>query len=122
MANPVELTAPTSRLRDHGLPVYTMQYEEYFKASAIHLQTLFRNYPVIVIKDRPTRLKSDLSSLEEWGDPDELRDMHGALIVCLQISLLLIPVFQTTLGMIRKIHQQSLLLLAIASFFQAINV
>lgn len=41
------------------------------------LQDLFRVHAVIVVRGRPVRLKCDLESLEEWGNVDELRDMHG---------------------------------------------
>ena len=47
--------------------------------SAKYLQAIFCVHPVIVLSDRPTRLKCDLNSLEEWGNLDDLRVMHGKL-------------------------------------------
>lgn len=67
-----ELATPPERS-----PIYTMDYLAFLKSSTKELQDLFRAYPAIVVSGRPTRLKCDLASLEEWGSLDELRDMHG---------------------------------------------
>lgn len=58
-------------------PIYTMDYSTFLAISAKEFQDLFRAYPAIIVSGRPTRLKCDLISLEEWGSVDELRVMHG---------------------------------------------
>lgn len=55
-----------------------MNYSDFLKTSSKDFQDIFRAHPVIVVSGRPTRLKCDLASLEEWGGVDELRVMHGA--------------------------------------------
>lgn len=62
-------------------PIYTMDYATFLKISAKDLQECFQAYPVIVVSGRPTRLKCDIASLEEWGGIDELRVMHGECIL-----------------------------------------
>ena len=64
-------------LSNSVFPIYTAPFSEFYGMSAKDLQAIFRKYPVIVLRDRPTRLKCDLASLEEWGNVDELRTMHG---------------------------------------------
>lgn len=61
-------------------PIYTMDYSTYLTISGKDFQNLFRDYPAIVVSGRPTRLKCDLDSLEEWGSADELRVMHGKVL------------------------------------------
>lgn len=56
-----------------------MDFATFSKSSSKDLQDLFRAYPAIVVSGRPTRLKCDLASLEEWGSIDELRVMHGEI-------------------------------------------
>jgi hypothetical protein len=46
--------------------------------SSRNMQNLFHRYPIIVVNGHPTHLECNLTSLEEWGNPDELRVMHGA--------------------------------------------
>lgn len=58
-----------------------MDYATYLAISAKGLQDLFREYPAIVVSGRPTRLRCDIASLEEWGGIDDLRVMHGKLTV-----------------------------------------
>lgn len=57
-----------------------MNYSDFLKTSAKDFQDIFRGHPAIVVSGRPTRLKCDLASLEEWGGVDELRIMHGAAL------------------------------------------
>lgn len=54
-----------------------MDFATYLTISAKELQERFRTYPAIVVSGRPTRLKCDAASLEEWGGLDEMRVMHG---------------------------------------------
>jgi len=75
MSSPVALLTPP-KLSDDS-PIYTMDFANFLKTSAKDLQNLFRRYPAIVVSGRPTHLKCDLASLEEWGGVDELREMHG---------------------------------------------
>lgn len=75
MTSPVAIPAPTTP--HNGYPIYTMDYSTFMKTSAKDMQDIFRAYPAIVVSGRPTRLQYDLESLEEWGDVDELRVMHG---------------------------------------------
>jgi hypothetical protein len=80
MTTPVTIPPPPSLpTGTKSFPIYTMPFAEYFAMSAKDMQDIFREYPVIVVKDMPTRLQYTLESLEEWGDPDELRVMHGVL-------------------------------------------
>lgn len=82
MTSPVTILAPATPL--NGFPIYTMDYSTFTMTSAKDLQNIFRAHPAIVVSGRPTRLKCDLASLDEWGDVDELRDMHGKLLISLQ--------------------------------------
>ncbi|KAE9383932.1 hypothetical protein BT96DRAFT_1008617 [Gymnopus androsaceus JB14] len=77
MTSPVNLLTPAKLL--NSSPIYTLDFADFLKTSAKDLQDIFRHYPAIVVSGRPTRLKCDLTSLEEWGGVDELRDMHGKL-------------------------------------------
>jgi len=77
MTSPVTLPMPAKLL--NSSPIYTLDFADFLKTSAKDLQDIFRRYPAIVVSGRPTRLKCDLASLEEWGGVDELRDMHGKL-------------------------------------------
>ena len=82
MTLPVTTLPPTDAVVDvskNFFPIHTMSYWEYFDMPATFMQSLFRKYHVVVVEDQPTRLKCDIDSLEEWGDPDELRVMHGEL-------------------------------------------
>lgn len=65
-------------------PIRTMSHEQFFRMSAKDMQDIFRKYPVIVVTGRPTRLRFDLASLEEWGDLDEPRTMHGIFLQIIQ--------------------------------------
>lgn len=78
MVNPVIIPVPKTLPEDS--PIYTMDYAKYLQISVQDMQDLFRVYPVIVVSGRPTRLKCNLASLEEWGNVDELRVMHGESI------------------------------------------
>lgn len=78
MVNPVIIPVPKTLPDDS--PIYTMDYTQYLQMSAQDMQDLFRVYPVIVVSGRPTRLKCNLASLEEWGNVDQLRVMHGEFI------------------------------------------
>lgn len=82
MTSPATILAPATP--SHGYPIYTMDYSTFMMTSAKDLQDIFRAYPAIVVSGRPTRLKCDLASLGEWGDVDDLRDMHGKLFLPLQ--------------------------------------
>ena len=62
-----------------AFPIYTVDYSVFFDMSARAMQTIFREFPVVVVSGRPTRLRCNLNSLEEWGDVDALRVMHGQL-------------------------------------------
>ena len=62
-----------------SFPIYTTKFSEFYSMSAKDLQAIFRVHPVIVLSDHPTHLKCDLNSLEEWGNLDDLRVMHGKL-------------------------------------------
>lgn len=75
MACPVKIPPPPTL--PTGSPIYMLDYQEFLRTSTRHLQDIFRNYPAIVVSGRPTRLKCDLESLEEWGGVDDLRVMHG---------------------------------------------
>lgn len=75
MTEPVAVSKP-SELQD-PYPIHTMDFATYLTISAKELQDCFRTYPAIVVSGRPTRLKCDSASLEEWGGLDELRVMHG---------------------------------------------
>ena len=77
MTSPVNLLTPAKLL--NSSPIYTLDFVDFLKTSAKDLQDIFRHYPAIVVSGRTTRLKCDLTSLEEWGGVDELRDMHGKL-------------------------------------------
>lgn len=74
MVNPVVTAPPWAPQQS---PIYTLDYPTFLTISAKDFQDLFRVYPAIVVSGRPTRLRCDLTSLEEWGNLDELRDMHG---------------------------------------------
>lgn len=75
MTSPANMLEPVTP--SNGYPIYTMEYSNFMMTSAKDLQDIFRDYPAIVVSGRPTRLKCDLASLDEWGDVDELRVMHG---------------------------------------------
>ena len=75
MTDPVTTSRPC--MAPPQSPIYTMDYTTFLMISAKDFQELFRTYPAIVVSGRPTRLKCDLASLEEWGSIDELRVMHG---------------------------------------------
>lgn len=75
MTTPVDVSITPQLPADY--PIYTMDFSDFLKISAKDLQDISRNYPAIVVSGRPTRLKCDLESLEEWGGVDELRVMHG---------------------------------------------
>lgn len=75
MTDPVTTATPSQAPLPS--PIYTMDYSTFLTISAKDFQALFRTYPAIVVSGRPTRLKCDLASLEEWGSLDELRVMHG---------------------------------------------
>lgn len=77
--DPVLIGNPTG-LPDQG-PIHTMNYATFLAISPKDMQELFRAYPVIVVSGRPTRLKCDVESLEEWGGIDDLRIMHGKVII-----------------------------------------
>lgn len=64
-----------------------MDYSTFMTTSAKDLQDIFRAHPAIVVSGRPTRLKCNLASLDEWGDVDELRVMHGKLFLQAQICI-----------------------------------
>lgn len=68
--------ANRSKLPDQG-PIHTMDYATFLAISPKEMQEHFRAYPVIVVSGRPTRLRCDCESLEEWGGLDDLRIMHG---------------------------------------------
>lgn len=74
MVDPVITSTPWA---PQQTPIYTLDYPTFLTISARDFQDLFREYPAIVVSGRPTRLKCDLTSLEEWGSIDELRVMHG---------------------------------------------
>ena len=78
MLQPITIPPPTV-LPDgrDTLPIYSISFTEFSSMSGKALQTIFRRYPVIVVHGRPTRLHCDIASLEDWGDPDALRIMHG---------------------------------------------
>lgn len=75
MTEPVRTKPPTSCPDDY--PIFTMEYDQYLQTSAQEFQDILREYPAVVVSGRPTRLRCDLESLEEWGGVDELREMHG---------------------------------------------
>lgn len=75
MTSPVAVSTCASL--SNNSPIYTSEYSDFLKLSAKDLQDIFRTHPAIVVSGRPTRLRCDLESLEEWGGIDELRDMHG---------------------------------------------
>jgi hypothetical protein len=79
MLQPVTVSPPTVLPNGpNAPPIYSIPFIEFSSMSGKGLQNIFRRYPVIVVHGRPTRLRCDISSLEDWGDPDALRVMHGA--------------------------------------------
>ena len=59
-----------------------MAFPDFYTMSSQALQAIFCKYPVIVVHGRLNRLRCDIASLEEWGDPDALRVMHGMCSLC----------------------------------------
>jgi hypothetical protein len=79
MAEPVSIRSP--ELTCEGPPIYTSTYLEFYRLSTKDAQDILRDYPVIVLSDRPTRLKCDLVGVEEFGDLDDLREIHGVYLL-----------------------------------------
>lgn len=78
VTEPMILEPPTSFLDGPDPPpICSLAYADFFTMTSKDIQDLFRKFPVIVVHGRPSRLHCDMSSLEEWGDPDALRVMHG---------------------------------------------
>ena len=77
MTSPVTIPMPVKL--SNSSPIYTLDFADFLKTSAKEMQDIFRYYPAVVVSGRPTRLKCDLASLEEWGGVDELRVMHGKM-------------------------------------------
>lgn len=57
-------------------PITVLPFEEFNKMSTNEVQQLF-SHSIIVVKDHPHHLEFNLDGLEQLGDLDELRIMHG---------------------------------------------
>ncbi|KAF5343519.1 hypothetical protein D9757_014940 [Collybiopsis confluens] len=73
---PITIMPPSCSTAAEEFPIYKAKYSDFYNMSPKKAQEIFRVYPVIVLSGRPTRLKCDLASLEEWGNVDEPRIMH----------------------------------------------
>ncbi|KAF5361225.1 hypothetical protein D9757_013232 [Collybiopsis confluens] len=73
---PITIIPPSRSTAAEEFPIYKAKYSDFYNMSPKKAQEIFRVYPVIVLSGRPTRLKCDLASLEEWGNVDEPRIMH----------------------------------------------
>jgi hypothetical protein len=89
MKDPVIIPAPN--VKDSS-PIYSLGYQEFVKMSSKDMQSIFKKYPVIVVTGRPTRLRCNLESLQEWGDLDDLRVMHGVAPLLFNLTSFLIIV------------------------------
>ena len=92
MSQPLSIPPPAALTSGpDSPPICSIDYVKFSNMSGRELQDIFREYPVIVVHGRPTRLHCDISSLEDWGDLDALRVMHGLSNVIVLRSWTLTP-------------------------------
>ncbi|KAF5341461.1 hypothetical protein D9757_015295 [Collybiopsis confluens] len=68
--------SPVSTGHPDAPPVYTADYSDFSKKSAGEVQNLLRQYPVVILSNRPTRLMCDRNGLKEFGRLKDLRIIH----------------------------------------------
>lgn len=69
--------APSASSHPDRPPVYIADYSDFSKLSVKAVQDILRDYPVIIVNNRPTYTKFDHVGLSQFGDLQSLRVMHG---------------------------------------------
>lgn len=87
MTEPLVIPAPRMDHPD-APPIYNDTYSSFISKSHEEVQDILRQFPVVVLTGRPTRLKCDLKGVAEFGPTDVPRVMHGTYATAFLNALL----------------------------------
>jgi hypothetical protein len=76
MVDPIAIS-PIAVTHPDAPPIYTNTFDAFYQKLTREVQDILRRFPVVVLSGRPTRITCDMDGLDEFGDVDVPRIMHG---------------------------------------------